>query len=367
MKITLGVHTEREALAELALFERDPAGYRTRKELARERATRPRGLRLDATNVEAFLTNARLRAERGEISKGHVRHALEPYLFAWSSVLGSRELRSLSLADLSTALDGWATARPKRIVVLKAFTSWARDSGRLAAKDDPTLSLKVPPPRLRSMGERAFSVGQVQAAYAALTDYEFAPGYGDNAPPKARRVRVSLQSVRDVFVLRALHGMHGSEIARLARGEGTIRELPDQGEIAGTLSFPHKRRTEHVVSVGAQALAAAKRLQAKGRVPEPVTTANNIRRIVAENPALTGFKLERLRHTFITLGATGRVVTARGGGVPLELLSQIANHTSTATTKRHYLGTHIPPMVVLSVTLTNADDPHPGGRYQSIE
>ncbi|WNG37881.1 hypothetical protein F0U61_32515 [Archangium violaceum] len=359
-KITLDVRTEREALAELALFERDPLAYRTRKQQRRERAADAGGLRLDAATVAAFSADARAKVTRGELSEGHVRHTLQPYLRAWGGALGGRELRTVTLSELRAALDGWTTAHHKRIVALKAFTSWARANGKLDRKDDPTLDLAVPAATPRPVAARAFTAEKIQAFYSALRDYSFAPGYGGDAPEGVPRASVSLQLVRDVFVLRAKCGMHGAEIERLARGEGSIRVLEDEGEIAATLIFKHKRGGEHVVSVDAQALAAAQRLQAAGKAPDRVATGRAVARVIAANPELAGFAFENLRHSFITLGAGGRTVTAKAGGVPLELLSQVAGHTSTSTTRRHYLGAHIPPMVVLPVQLVNVDDPCPG-------
>lgn len=356
-KIALDVRTEREALAELALFERDPASYRTRKQQQQERASVAAGIRLDAETLTEFSEDARAKVERGELSEGHVRQTLQPYLRAWGAALGGRELRAVTLAELNAMLDGWPTARHKRIVALKAFTAWARKTGRLARKDDPTLDLAVPAATPRPVEARAFTAEKVAAFYSALRDYTFSPGHGDDAPEGAPRVTVDLQPIRDVFVIRAKCGMHGTEIERLARGEGTIRVIQNEGEIAGTLVFPHKRGGEHVVSVDAQALAAAQRLQAAGRAPDRVATSRAVARVIERNPELHGFALEKLRHTFITLGAAGRVVTARAGGVPVELLSQVAGHTSTATTRRHYLGAHVPPMVVLPLHLVNEDDP----------
>jgi integrase len=354
-KVTLDVRTEREALAELALFERDPLAYRTRKQQRQEKAGSG-GLRLDAPTLEAFSSDARAKVARGELSESHVRHTLQPYLLAWAAALNGRELRTVTLADLRRILDGWTTAHHKRIVTLKAFTAWAREKGELERKDDPTLDLAVPAATPRPVAARAFTAEKIEAFYAALRDYSFAPGYGDDAPEDAPRCTVDLQPIRDVFVLRAKCGMHGTEIERLARGEGAIRVLEDEGEIAGTLVFPHKKGGEHVVSIDAQALAAAQRLQARGKAPDRVATGRAVAYVVEQHPELAGFAFENLRHSFITLGASGRVVTARAGGVPLELLSQVAGHTSTSTTRRHYLGAHIPPMVVLPLRLANPDD-----------
>jgi integrase len=359
-KIALDVRTEREALAELALFERDPTGYRAPKQQRRERAAATAGLRLDVDTLAEFFEESRAKVARGELSAGYVRHSLEPYLRAWAGALGGRELRTVKLAELNATLDGWATARIKRIVALKAFTAWARRMGRLKRQDDPTLDLAVPPATPRPVASRAFTAEQIASFYSLLRNYSFAPGYGDDAPEAAPRCTVDLQPVRDVFLLRAKCGMHGTEIERLARGEGTIRVLDGEGEIAATLIFPHKTGSEHVVSVDAQTLAAAQRLQAAGRAPNRVATRRAVARVVAEHPELAGFAFENLRHSFITLGVGGRTVTARGGGVPLELLAQVAGHASTATTRRHYLGRHVPPLVILPLRLVNEDDPKQG-------
>ena len=357
-KVTLDVRTEREALAELALFERDPLAYRTRKQQRRERAADAGGIRLDAATVAAFSTDARAKVERGELSEGHVRHTLQPYLLAWAEALGGRELRTVTLGELRRILDGWTTAEHKRIVTLKAFTAWAREKGKLARKDDPTLDLAVPPVTPRPVAARAFTAEKIEAFYAALTSWRYPRGHKPHRKPTDDSFEiVDLQPVRDVFLLRAKCGMHGTEIERLARGEGTIRVLENEGEIAATLVFPHKRGGEHVVSVDAQALAAAQRLQAAGKAPDRVATGRAVARVVKRHPELAGFRFSNLRHSFITLGAGGRIVTARGGGVPLEVLSQVAGHTSTSTTRRHYLGAHIPPMVVLPLRLANPDDP----------
>ncbi|WP_426751572.1 hypothetical protein [Myxococcus sp. Y35] len=356
-KVTLDAQTHRQALAELALFERDPEGYRTRAQQRRERAAASApGLRLDAAALAAFDADAKARVDAGELSPGYVRHTLQPYLRAWADALGGRELRTVTLAELRVTLAGWESARHKRVVALKAFTAWARSAGRLDQKDDPSLWLEVPKVTPRPVADRAFTAEQVATFYAALRDYTYAPGYGDDAPPEAPRLRVDLQPIRDVFLLRALCGMHGTEIERLARGEGRIRVLEGEGEIAAVLEFKHKNGGAHAVSIGCQALAAAQRLQAAGRAPDRVATSRAVARVIAARPELDGFSFERLRHTFVTLSANGgRLVTARAGGVSLDAISQVTGH-SIRTARRHYLGVHIPPMVVVPLVLVNADD-----------
>jgi integrase len=344
------------AMAELSRFRLDPAGFKTRKQHAAEALSQRGGVALDADSLGKFLAHANARVSKGELSKNYVHYELTPYCGDWATALGGKPLAKVRLADLKTALRGWKTAHHKRIVAIKAWTAWLREEGRLSRSEDPTLDLKVPTAKPRPVGERAFTAKQVEGFYGKLRDYEFSVGFGEEAPDWAEAKEVSLQPVRDVFVLRAKAGLHGSEISRLARGEGSIRVLKNEGEIAGTLVFPHKHGGEHVVSVDQQTLAAAQRLRASGKAPDRVRTARAVARVIKAHPELEGFSFENLRHSFITLGVGGRIVTPKGGGVSLEMIAQVAGHSSVRTTRRHYLGAHVPAMIVVPAELTNADD-----------
>ena len=290
--IALDVATEAEALVELALFIREPLAYQTARQQraakAEELATK--GARLDAESIGDFLAYC-----KGEkLSDGYVKYTLAPYLREWALALGGKELRKVDgVRELRPILERWKTAGHKRVIALKAFTAWAREeAGKLARRDDPTLDLKVPSVKGRPMAERAFTAEQIEKFYAVLTDYSFANGYDELAhvPEDAPQKTIDLQPIRDVFVLRAKCGMHGTEIERLARGEGAIRVLEGAGEIVATLVFPHKNGGEHVVSVDAQALAAAQRLRALGKTPSRVTTGRAVRRIVTKHPGARGVR-----------------------------------------------------------------------------
>lgn len=357
--VSLNVHSERDARAELALFLRDPAEYVTSRKQAKARqAASPRAFRLDGATLDEFSEHCEARVRSGDLSAPYFKHTLVPYLQAWAKEIGSRDLRDVPRAELNSIKAKWKTAEHKRVVALKALTAWAREVGKLDRKDDPTFDLKLPEVKsARPLGERAFPAETIEAFYAALTNYTYVPGWGDDAPEGEPTATVDLQPVRDVFVLRAKAGLHHSEIERLARGEGRIRVLEDEGEIAAVLIFPHKRGDAHAVSVDKQTLAAAQRLQARGKAPNRVATSRAAARVVEAHPKLEGFTFEALRHSFVTLGTRGRVVMPRGGSVPIEVLSQVAGHRSTATTKRHYLDEFVPPMVVLPLALVNADDP----------
>jgi integrase len=281
-------------------------------------------------------------------------------LSKWADVLRGRDLRALSLhQDLLPALER-LTHKPHSIKALKGLFRWLRETGRIERTHDATLDLRVPQSRSnRPLGERAYPMELAERFYAGLSSWDYVPGLKRGAPPteKAKAVTVSLQPIRDIFVLRAKCGMHTSEIGRLAEGSGLVRELEGYGEIAGTLAFPHKRGDWHVVSVDAQTLAAAKRLRALGRVPTKVYLSRAMRRAGAEI-GLPDFKLENLRHSFITWAAEhGTEIRPKDVGVPLALVSQVAGHRSMAMTTQRYVGLFVPPLMKLPLRLEHPEDP----------
>lgn len=367
--VALDVDSEPAALRELAMFEADPVNYQTKRRRREEVARK--SVQLDVETLRGFEQHASERVERKELTDAYVKQSLAPYLGGWAVKLAGRDLRKVSLSDLRQVLKSWPTAQHKRIVALKAFTAWLRAEDRLKRAEDPTLDLVVPTAKsTRSLEERAYSADLIERFYAAMTNYSFPIGYreDDDVPPDAPKTFVDLQPIRDVFLLRAKTGMHGSEIDRLASGDGSIRLLKGHDPIAATLSFPHKKGGAHVVSIDAQTLAAAERLVASGTTPSRVTTGRAIARVITKNekehPDFEGFALENLRHSFITLTAGATVVTPKGGGVPIELVAQLVGHTNTRTTRRHYLGVHVPPMAVLPLKLVNPDDPvTPGSKH----
>ncbi len=355
-KIALGVRTEREALAELALFDRDPLAYRTRKQQNQEQARAPAGLRLDAATLAEFSSDARAKVEQGELSEGYVRHTLQPYLKAWAEALGGKELCKVTLGDLNAILGNWRRARHKRIVALRAFTAWARKTGKLERKDDPTLDLPVPQPRAeKSVRAKGYAIADVEHTYAALTS----------------------QALRDVIRLRATTGMHDTEIARVADGDAEIREVNDPCGIAGTITFRHLKAGKiHVVSLDAAGLAAARRLAARG---SPLTRAPALLMLKRAHRRLAGdactcgadfakadectarppiIRPSELRHSFATWArGMGKLVRPSDGGVPLDEVAAVMGHTSARTTKVFYEGNEVPPMIALPLCLAHMDDP----------
>src|SRR3954467_6350017 len=188
--VVLDVNSERDALAEQALFERDPVGFRTRRQ---EAAADPGAARIDGETLEAFLKHA----EKQGLTADYRKHILGRYLAAWGVALGRRDLRRVQLRELRQMLAGWSTARHHRIVALKSFTAWLRESDRLPRAEDPTLDLKVPQAVAeKSVRPQGYTMAEVQRVYA----------------------EVASQVLRDTICLRAKTGMHDSEIGRVARG-----------------------------------------------------------------------------------------------------------------------------------------------------
>src|SRR6185369_16964348 len=107
-EFALDVTTEKEALAEYALFLRDPAGYRTPKQraaVAHQTAGGP--VRLDGETLDAFLEYCRARVARGELTADYVRQTLAPYLTAWGKALGGKDLHRVDLELLRATLKRW--------------------------------------------------------------------------------------------------------------------------------------------------------------------------------------------------------------------------------------------------------------------
>jgi len=326
----LEVGSEREALAELALFERDPEGYLTRQNAAAER--RRSEVRVDAESVARFLAWLRTngRTERYRVNTRN-------YLAQWARVLAGRDLRAVSLQELKRTLSGWEKARTARIIALKSFVSYLRDEeGAISVAEDATLSLKVPASRPgKRLTERAYELRLVERTYAAI----------------------EVQAIRDLVCVLAKTGLHATEVDRLARGEGEVRALRDQGGIAGLARLIHKTGEEHLQALDAQALAALRRLVERGLCPVDSYVRKELRRaagVVREGPLMIG----RLRHSFVTWATTvGTEVRPTAAGVPLETVAAVVGHRSTRTTRRFYKGFAIPPMVQLPIQLRHPDDP----------
>jgi integrase len=349
---------EKKAEGELALFNRDPATYL--RERHERLASVLSGVVVDVATIDAFLSW--LKAEGRSLA---YRRNLHTYLSEWCERLDGADLRALSTAQLLAMLGKWDTGRKHRIIALKSLCSYLRTNRAiLPTNADPTLALKVPPPRPeKATRAKGYEIAHVERIYAAI----------------------GAQDVRDVLCLRAKSGMHETEVERLAAGQGALVRVKDGGEIAGTATFVHKSGRVHIQSLDAQAFAAAQRVVAYGvrlraedrarghsgrlRHIDNARQHREIQRAAerltalarAADPAAEAVKViapGELRHSFVTWGRTvGRVVRVAAGGLPLALLAEVVGHQSTRTTSRYYDGTEIPPMVALPIHLVHPDDP----------
>lgn len=370
VQITLRARNRDEALAELALFNRDPRAYLT---ASAERATDPAPtvdgpLRIDGALIQRLVTAM----QADGLTDRHIEN-VERYLAAWSSDLKGRDLRRVTVRDLNAVLDSYprqerdgvtgqvrtvSQARRHRITALKTLTAWLRKRGELSPAEDASLAVTLPPPRPEKA--RRFAVGEakgyrladVQAIYAAIDGWETRK-HGVDKPRM-----IDVQSVRDVFLVAAKTGMHGTEIERLASGKGRLAEVAGHGEIAGTITFVHKSGRVHVQSIDAQTVAAVKRLQARGSAPVD-SWCRKVTNKAAERLGLkVRIKFGQFRHSRATwLRECGEIIRPASGGLSLEEVAEELGHFSSRTTARFYDQTTIPPMRKVPLRLVHRDDP----------
>ena len=332
--ITLDVRSEAEALAELAAFRRNPTAYRTASQERVEEAQKAqedaaKAVFLDENRAQAFLQHLKASGRSVEYLK-----STRSYLAAWATALAGKDLRALMGPALKKLLATWDTGKKWRIIVFKSFTSYLQEAGELDPMENPGRFLKVPPAR-RNYELKGYGIEHVQKLYAALGS----------------------QAIRDVLCLQAKSGMHGTEVDRLASGDGKIAVLKNQGEIAGTVTFKHKTGKRFTVSLDAQALAAAQRLQVRGSAPDRQTIREAVER-VCERTGLEFVHFGSIRHSFATwLVEQGSTYNQKGGGLPLEAVAQALNHSSTRTTALHYVSAMVPPMYVVPIRLEHPEEP----------
>lgn len=343
--IALDVGSKREAEAELALFLREPGAYVERREAKRkiEEGKVVLGVQL----VDQFQEHLH-RLGREERHVRGVRH----YLDWWMEQLGEVDLRKVELRDLRRCLKSVPTAKRNRIASWKVFCSYLREELAILPRgEDSSLDLHAPPGMPEKLTrEKGYTIERIEVFYLALSSWASErPGWELKTP--------DVQSVRDCLLLHAKTGMHQTEVMRLAAGEGKIEEIEDQGEIAGTITFVHKSGYVHTVSVDGQALKAAHRLQGRGSAPSD----SYIRKVIDRTAAvskLEPIRLGELRHSFTTWGRTmGELVRPKGRGVSVEEVAAVLGHTTTRTTRLHYDGTKVPPMVKVPIRLFHPEDP----------
>lgn len=343
--IALDVGSKREAEAELALFLRDPPGYVERRE-AKRRADDERVVLGDHL-IDQFQKHLEGLGREPRHVRG-CRH----YVDWWFSQLGEVDLRTVELKDLRRCLMGVVTAKRNRIASWKIFCSFLREELAILPRgEDSSLDLHAPPAKPEKLNrEKGYTIERIEKFYAAMSSWKSdRPGWELKTP--------DVQSVRDCLLLHAKTGMHQSELERLARGGGKIEELEDEEQIAGTITFVHKSGYVHTVSVDDQALKAAQRLQRRGAGPSD----SYIRKVIDRTAAVAkieSIRFGELRHSFTTWGrTTGELVRPKGRGVSVEEVAAVLGHTNVRTTRLHYDGTKVPPMVKVPIKLMHPEDP----------
>jgi integrase len=345
--IHLDARSEAEAEAELALFVRDPEGYRTRGEA--QKIKNESAVFMDAASVARYLEHMRGKGTTERYAKN-----VGFYLAGWAAGLAGRDLRTVTLQDLLRELKRHKTARKNRITALKSFCAWLREvEGALTAGEDASISLKIPVARPeKSVREKGYSIETIERVYSAITGWEFS-----NFNREETRQRTDVQCVRDVLCIHAKTGMHATEIERLARGEGKLSLVTEPGEIAATVTFIHKSGQVHRQSIDRQTLGAVQRLQARGAAP----VDSHIRRVVRRACKVARLPLVRfgeLRHSFVTWASEcGQEVRPKSGGLPLAAVAAVVGHHSANTTKRFYENVKVPPMIKIPIKLEHPEDP----------
>lgn len=338
--ISLRVTNISGALAELALFNRDPRSYAGQLD---EKASVHQPLVLNDVLVDRFMAWARDPAQ--QLSHDYVEHILDAYLRQWVrklAALGCSDLLRVSTVQLRQALSTWPTAKKHRVIALKALASWLRDNGFLSSQTDPTLDLKsIKGKRKRTEEEaKAYDLRDVQTVYRAVLH----------------------QGIRDRITLCFGHGVHLSELERYARGEGRLRSVGpwEACPIVGTLRLAHKSGEWHTISLNAQGFAAAQRIGAEG--PRSRSWCYQHLADVARQNNLPHLLLGSGRHSFTTWCRTPGMgvvkVEPPQPAVSLEDVAAVTGHRSVSTTRFHYdEADHIPHLLELPLRLVNPDDP----------
>jgi integrase len=314
--LRLKTHDEQTAISELGRYLDDPEAY--------VRKPPP-----EASTEPVHITKERVQLYLDHISGGVKDHrdAKKKQIHEWADL--KLDLRSVDRNALRLALASFKGGHRGRTETLNAFCRFLVREGDLPSWN-PLVNTKKPK---ASRAERvAYSIEQLKEAFANLT----------------------VREQRDAFRLRVSTGMHHTEIqqlegARLCTGPlpdkgAWIRTLPEGHEIAGVLQVLHKKKDKkerrHRVSLTADCLAAALRLQARGVPTRSAMWKNLEPHVVPSN----------LRHSYVTLSEDcGRLVEyAEGGGVERSRIAQIVGHRAGSTmTADRYDKQQVPPMIVL--------------------
>jgi integrase len=341
--ITLNVTSERDALAELALFQRDPAKYIGQSRL--DKAQRGAGLRDGVFLSETIFDALAAHQESEGASQKHIQDTRR-YLMVWLAELGGRtDLRLVTASRVTGVLDSQSKPkqRSKRRQLMSALATlcaYLKPRG-LDPAQSPARWLEwetVKPIPGKLAGRRHHSAAVLQACYSSL------------AP----------QAMRDTLRLMACYGLHLTEVGRIAAGDNADLASVDHGVIKGKVGFFHeKAKRVHVISLDGSGYAAAVRLRALGRAPNDGELRRALRD-ACRTARCDRVKAAFLRHSFVTLAKEGgRIIKPQDHGLSLEEIAAVTGHTNTNTTRDFYDGSDVPPLVVIPLSLTHPEDQSP--------
>lgn len=332
---------EKQAEAELALFLRDPPAYAEARRS--KRAAPAESLRIDEETAQKVIDALKAEGKTEPYLK-----QLAAYVTDWGNEFEGQAIATIRPEQVEKILSKRG-ARNHRLSALKSFCTFfeSRAGGELLKHEqNPVAKIEIKKP--------------------AATKLKPKKDYAMSVVEKHYR-HVDVQSARDLLVLRAKGGLHGTEIERIAAGDCELKEVDGQGTaIVGTVTFVHKGRHEHRLSLDRQMFEAARRLIALEWAPAKNTIGKTMRRAAkaieeknADGKRVAHLLPGNLRHSFITWAKTmGRKVSVTGAGMPLHEIQQIVGHrTGSKITGDVYLNEEVPPMIALPIKLEHPDDP----------
>jgi hypothetical protein len=315
-EVRLPATTERAAHQHLARFEADPAGFDPGSFVPKA------ALLLDAELVAEHLAFSESQGN----SVGW-RRKQKNLLAWWADRLDGIDLRKVRLADhvLPALKRKDATARHHRVAIIKGLYTWLRtEVHRITTAEDPVYgTLKVP----------QLAAAQLSRSKVVPRDHVLLVAEGLTSP------------WREALLLQAATGWHTTEVQRFAV-DGSIEPLPrhvEQEGVAGVVVTPMRKSGEpQRTRVGAEGLAAAKKLRAHGAFSrEWYDRAVRAACLAVKRPdgevGIPVFTPGRLRHSVATW--------AIEAGSDPAVVAAFLGHRSPRTTTRFY-ATHATPTKV---------------------
>lgn len=313
--VRLGAIKESLALGQLALYLDNPRAFM--KAHKPQEPDAPEHVYITTERLNLYMQSIRACVE------DH-RNARWSYLKQWSEK--GIDLADTDKRELREKLAEWKGGHRGRVEALNAFCNFLVEEEDL--KHWRRLVNPFDPKHTRA--ERViYTLEEIRAMYERL-----GPG-----------------PIRDLFYLRAVSGMHQTEIDQCHKVKIFNGPLPDKGTglrilggdhvIQGVLQVIHKGRKRHRCSLDAKSLEAALRL--REGVPHRVSVWKRLNPMTPSN----------LRHTFATLGGEmGEVISYTGGGVSRAQVAQFMGHRAGSTMLvEHYENMPVPPMMRLPFTI----------------